>query len=53
MAEWLLNNRMLLVSVGYIRRGHNEDGGAARSNRRAYTSTRMLYPSNQVVGKDD
>ena len=34
MAEWL-NNRMLLDSVGYTRRGcfHDEDGGAARSIR--------------------
>ena len=41
MAEWL-NNRTLQVSVGYTRRGNDEDDGAARSKRRAYTSIRML-----------
>ena len=30
MAEWL-NNRILLVSFGYTRRGNDEDDGAARS----------------------
>ena len=49
MAEWL-NNRILLVSVGYIHRGNDEDGGAARSilstgiHEHAYAN-----PSNQVV----
>ena len=45
MAEWLLNNRILLVSVGYIRRGNTTKTVVQpdRSNRRAYTSTRMLW----------
>ena len=56
MAEWL-NNRILLVSVGYIRRGriHDEDDGAVRSIRSTGIHKHVCYanPSNQVVEIND